>query len=276
MKKDLEKINNKNSASTNSKTKQQSVEQLSNALIEKNKELEVYKKEMEKLVSKRTHDLEVTLKQLKQSNQEILRKNESLNILLQEVHHRVANNLQIILSLIRIKYIASEKESIAPDQFKDLENRILSMALVHQNIMTKGFISKNDFSSYVSDLVRHIQRSNNFNQNINLVKNIGAFSIQPNSIFYLGLVLTEIFSNSIQHAFGGTEIPNISVKVRRDEYHNIIEISDNGCGFDLNLWKNPAPASGFDVIKVLAEQIDGEISCEIDGGTKFELTLPFS
>ncbi len=275
MKKKPENKTIKDNNSTTIPTEKLSVEQLNRALSEKNKELEVYKKEMEKLVSKRTHDLEVTLKQLRQSNQEIRRKNESLNILLQEVHHRVANNLQIILSLIRIKYLSSEK-ALAPEQFKDLENRILSMALVHQNIMTKGYISKNDFSSYISDLVRHIQRSNNYDESINIVKNIGAFSVQPNSIFYLGLILTEIFSNSIRHAFEHTEIPTISVKIRKDEYHNIIEISDNGSGFDLELWENPAPASGFDVIKVLAEQIDGEIICTCSNGTKLELTLPFS
>ena len=57
---------------------------------------------------------------------------------------------------------------------------------------------------------------------------------------------------------------------------NIIEVSDNGRGFDSILWRNQYSASGFDVIKILADQIDGEISCFTDEGTKFELTLPFS
>lgn len=252
-----------------------SIDELKRALSEKSKELEVYKMEMENLVSRRTQDLEATLTQLKHSNQEIRRKNESLNILLQEVHHRVANNLQIILSLIRVKYLASDK-NIAPDQFKDLENRILSMSLVHQNIMTKGYISKNDFSSYLSDMIRHIQSSHGFQENIQVVKNIKNFSIKPDSIFYLGLILTEIFTNSIQHGFENTEMPTISVKIEKDAYHNLLEISDNGCGFSKELWTNPSPASGFDVIKVLAEQIDGEITCQSMAGTKFELTLPFS
>ena len=275
MKKKLEQNKTTNSKSTHTKTKQLSVEQLNVALLEKNKELETYKQEMELLVSKRTKDLEQTMKQLRRSNKEIQRKNEYLNILLQEVHHRVANNLQIILSLIRIKYL-SEDRAVAPEHFKDLENRILSMALVHQNIMTKGYIGKEDFGSYIADLVRHIQRSNNFDKNINIVKKIGSFNIDANSIFYLGLILTEIFSNSIQHGFDEIEIPEISISVKKDASHNIIEIGDNGSGFDLEDWYNSSPATGFDVIKVLAEQLDGEITCEIKSGTKLELTLPFS
>ena len=195
-----------------------SVQELTKALMEKNQELEIYKNELEKLVSKRTQDLEKILLELQQKNNEIQRKNESLNILLQEVHHRVANNLQIILSLIRIKYLSSDK-TLDPHQFKDLENRILSMSLVHQTIMNKGYISKHDFSSYLSDLVRHIQRSNNFNKSINLVKKIETFSIQPNSIFYLGLILTEIIANSVKYAYSKTEIPSISIRIYKDEYY---------------------------------------------------------
>ncbi|MCB0478747.1 MAG: GAF domain-containing protein [Crocinitomicaceae bacterium] len=243
--------------------------------IKRNQELELYKSELEQLVNKRTEDLENILKELQKKNTEIRRQNKSLNLLLQEVHHRVANNLQIILSLIRIKYLNTGRE-VHPNQFKELENRILSMSLIHQNIMNKGFISKDDFSTYLSDLVRHIQSSEGFSKNISLVKRLDTFSIHPNDMFYLGLIITEILANSIKHGFDQVEIPTITFEITKDDQYNILKIEDNGSGFDLKLWENSAPTSGFDVIKILTEQIDGVIQCQNSPNTIFTIHIPFS
>ncbi|MEZ4937070.1 MAG: histidine kinase dimerization/phosphoacceptor domain -containing protein [Crocinitomicaceae bacterium] len=243
--------------------------------IKRNQELELYKSELEQLVHKRTEDLENILNELQKKNTEIRQQNKSLNLLLQEVHHRVANNLQIILSLIRIKYLNTGKE-IHPNQFKELENRILSMSLIHQNIMNKGFISKDDFSSYLSDLVRHIQSSDNFSKNISLVKRLDTFSIHPNNMFYLGLIITEILANSIKHGFEHVEIPTITFEISKDVNFNILTIQDNGPGFDRTQWEKSDPASGFDVIKILSEQIDGAIHCKQEPNTIFTIHIPFS
>lgn len=243
--------------------------------IKRNQELELYKSELEQLVNKRTEDLENILKELQKKNTEIRRQNNSLNLLLQEVHHRVANNLQIILSLIRIKYLNSGKE-VHPDQFKELENRILSMSLIHQNIINRGFISKDDFSSYLSDLVRHIQSSEDFKKNISIVKRLDTFSIHPNNMFYLGLIITEILANSIKHGLEKVEIPTITFEIRKDENFNILKIEDNGPGFSEEKWENTSPASGFDVIKILTEQIDGVISYSNKSSTIFTIHIPIS
>jgi len=276
-------VKNKNSDSKIEITNKNSDSEISNdlirkqnqLLIEQNKELEYYKNKLELLVSKRTEDINTISSELKKKNQEIVRKNENLNLLIQEVHHRVANNLQIILSLINIKYL-SKDTNVENNRFKDLENRILSMSLIHQNILNKGLIGQTDFDSYISDLVRHIQSSNGFKKNINLVKKIDSFSMLPNTILYLGLIITEIISNSIKHGLENTETPTITIRIRKDKYYNIFEIEDNGKGFDSELWDNHQHSSGFDVIKLLSEQIDGEIIYLGDKKTKFELTIPFS
>lgn len=180
-------------------------------------------------------------------------------ILLQEIHHRVKNNLQIVMSLLRMQ--ASKIEtSDAKEHYNDAINRVLTMSLIHQKLYESDNLSAVDLSEYIESLASDILRSSQSPIQIDKHFSVEVPTIGMKTIVPVALIITELISNSVKHAFSDTENPQINLTVRLNAETDKLELiySDNGT------WVLSAESSfGTQLIEALTEQLEGEYTLEI-------------
>ena len=197
------------------------------------------------------------------------------DILLQEVHHRVKNNIAIITSLLSIQseYI---KNSEAKKILLDSSNRINTLALVYEQIYISDYIETINIYEYIKQLVGDLL--NQVPPNINPISiqyNIVNMNINIDQMIPIGLIINEAVYNSLKHAFAGIEKPEISISTDysiEDKKYSI-QIKDNGCGITDIEAAGKGTTLGFLLIKTLAEQINGEI--EIKNNNGLDITITF-
>jgi two-component sensor histidine kinase len=193
------------------------------------------------------------------------------DILIKEIHHRVKNNLQIIKSLIRLQN-SSIEDAVIQNILMDFENRVTSMALVHESLYKSLDLSKVNVKEYytklLNDLIQaytiDIEIEGNFDINI---ENFGIDTLIP-----LGLLTNEIISNALKHGFEGMTKGIITVKIEQFEsgLYQLI-IGDNGIGMHERFQNKQS--LGMELIETLVEQLDGEMTRIIENGTHYIITF---
>jgi two-component sensor histidine kinase len=206
----------------------------------------------------------------------------------QEIHHRIRNNLQIIFSLLDLQaekfnnrgYI---KDSEVLEIFRMSQDRIMSMALIHEELYKSGRLDKLDFSSYIKKLIdnpflTYRLENENISVNMNIEENL-FFDI--NTVIPLGMIINELVFNSLKHAFQGREEGEIRIKLYRKrfvEFENkdfkstslVLIISDNGMGtHELNF--EDLNTLGMQLVTSLVNQLDGELELKRDKRTEFTM-----
>ena len=195
-------------------------------------------------------------------------------ILIKEIHHRVKNNLQIIISLL---YLQSKKtdDPVTGDALLDSQTRVKSMALVHEKLYQSEDLGSIDFSGYVQNLVGNLMISYGTDKNrIRVAISIQKLPITINTAIPLGLIMNELVSNTLKYAFpdGQSGELNISGEVQGNQI--IVKVRDNGCGIpDTFDWKH-ADSLGLHLVQMLTRQLKGTIELSRTSGTEFILTAP--
>ncbi|NOQ70461.1 MAG: tetratricopeptide repeat protein [Crocinitomix sp.] len=214
---------------------------------------------------------------LAEQNEELKRtlvSKEEKETLLKEIHHRVKNNLQIISSLIRLQsgYI---NENNFRERLNEIENRILSMALVHEKLYQSTNLSKLEVKSYVRDLCINILESYQSKIRVKFVFDIDKGEYSIDTLIPFGLILNETVSNALKHAFYEREEGIIEVTLKEnDNAETIMVIKDNGIGADLTIDELKEDSLGMDLIFSLTEQLDGELSIDTADGFAYTFTFP--
>jgi two-component sensor histidine kinase len=213
----------------------------------------------------------------KKAEEQIKNSLEEKEILLREIHHRVKNNLMIVSSLLahQSQYIR-DKDVI--DMFTDSQNRILSMALVHEKLYQSKNLAKIDFKEYIDDLVVDLIQSYEVNGNkITLNMNIENIQLDIDFAIPCGLIINELVTNSLKYAFPvGTQTQG-EIKIAFhsiDRNENIFELvdSDNGIGLPKDLDFRKTDSLGLHLVTTLAEkQLHGEITLNRSKGTEFKI-----
>lgn len=210
---------------------------------------------------------------LKSKNKEITNQNAEKTILVREIHHRVKNNLQIIVSLLRMQ--SSKITDVSSQQvLQESINRIMSMALIHQKLYQNNSLSNIVVSDYVKELTETIlNTSTNSRKEVEITIYSEVESISLEHLVPLGLIINELTSNSLKHAFEKCAHPAIDIRINSLESNNFIELvyKDNG------QWK-PRKKShdsfGISLIEGLSEQLDGSLTIEkSNSGTTFIVLL---
>ena len=191
-------------------------------------------------------------------------------ILLQEIHHRVKNNIQVISSLLNLQsQYTDDKKS--KEMFKECQNRIRSMALIHEKLYKSENLADINFNEYITDLVNGLHKSYGINT-ITVTVEGNAF-LGIDSAIPCGLIINELVSNSFKHAFtdGKGEI-----KIDIHSYTDTVElvVSDNGVGIPDDINFRESKSLGLRLVTILAEdQLNGTISLDRSGGTAFHITF---
>lgn len=214
----------------------------------------------------------------KQAEDKIKASLKEKEVLLREIHHRVKNNMQVIISLLSLQYDKiKDKQSL--EMFKESQDRIRSMSLIHEKLYQSGDLANIAFSGYVKDLVTRLVGSYGVNpERIELKIEVEDVSIGLDNAIPCGLIINELVSNSLKYAFpqeGKGEIKIALRSVNEDELE--LTVSDNGIGIPEDLdFENPE-SLGLDLVKTLAEHnLDAKIELDRKEGITFRILFRMS
>jgi two-component sensor histidine kinase/HAMP domain-containing protein len=195
-------------------------------------------------------------------------------VLLKEIHHRVKNNLQVISSLM---YLQSKnfKDPAMVGIFKDCESRIRSMALVHERLYQSKSMAEIDFVEYVRSLGGYlIQSYGGGNGSIRLETQIDKIFLNVNTAIPCGLIISELVSNALKHAYPGDKQGEIMISFTRDKSGTYTQIvKDNGIGLHENLDFQNMKTLGLRLVNILTKQLSGSLTYSGKGGACFVLTF---
>jgi PAS domain S-box-containing protein len=211
----------------------------------------------------------------KQAEEHIKTSLREKEVLLQEIHHRVKNNLQIISSLVSLQsgYL---KDRQALEFFKETQNRIRSIAIIHEKLYQSRDLAQIDFAAYVHDLVAHLFHSYGTSpEEVDLEVNIAEGSLSVNTAILCGLIVNELVSNSLKHAFPNGQKGLIGVGLgieREDNGHQFtLTVRDNGVSLMEDAVSDRTPSLGLQLVSRIAKQLGGAIQLETKGGTRFRI-----
>ncbi len=202
-------------------------------------------------------------------------------MLLQEIHHRVKNNLQMISSLLRLQ-TATVQDAVAIRLLQESQNRIKAMALVHEKLYASRDFAQIDFAEYIRSLLNHIQHSYLSTATaIALTLEIPSMPLLADDVIACGLIVHELVSNAIKHAFSELSLeswqdvhPEIKVKFfRTSTGHATLSVSDNGIGIPSHVDIFNTGSLGLQIVNALTQQLRGTLQVERQPGTTFTLTF---
>jgi PAS domain S-box-containing protein len=226
--------------------------------------------------SQRVIGIEGSLRDItERKNIEIQLKNSLFEkeLLLKEIHHRVKNNLMIISSLLNLQssYI-KDKES--KEIFKESQNRANSMALIHERLYQSTDLKRIDFGDYIeslsSDLFHNYATQSG---DIDLKIDVEDIFLDINTAIPLGLIVNELITNSLKHAFPDNRKGEIIINFFRKNDHYEFIVIDNGVGFPDEIDYKNTESLGMQIVTSLTDQIDGQILLNTDNGTSFKISF---
>jgi PAS domain S-box-containing protein len=202
-----------------------------------------------------------------------LREKEAL---LREIHHRVKNNLQVTSSLLRLQ-AGTIEDPQTREVFAGTQDRIRSMALVHEKLYQSTNLSRIDFAEYITALADLLFKS--YAVDPSLIR----FAVEGEEVFLnidtavpCGLIVNEILSNALKHAFPGGRGGEIIVALQQTNGACVLTIRDNGIGLKPDSENAPVRTLGLQLVRGLVQQIEGAIEVRRDGGTVFSISFPIN
>lgn len=195
-------------------------------------------------------------------------------VLLKEIHHRVKNNLQIISSLLNLqsKYI---NDPPALQMFIDSQNRVKSMALIHEILFRSRDITKIDFAEYIKTISVQIFRSYGaYSKKIELEVQVKDIMLDVDAAIPCGLIVTELVSNSLKHAFVDGREGSINIKLFTNDSSTLtLIVTDNGIGLPHHIDLQYADSLGLKLVGALVNQLGGKVEVDSTFGTTFMITF---
>lgn len=191
--------------------------------------------------------------------------------LLREIHHRVKNNLQIISSLLSLqsKYI---KDSETLNVFKESQNRVRSMAMVHEKLYQSNNISKIDFGEYLRDLINSLFYNYDIQpENISIDTDIESIFFDVDICIPCGLIVNELLTNCVKHAFPNNKHGHVYIGLHNDKGTFTLNVSDDGVGFPKSLDYKNTDTLGLQLVTNLVNQLEGNLEILNNVGTTFKI-----
>lgn len=191
------------------------------------------------------------------------------DLMMKEIHHRVKNNLMVIQSLLQLqsRYI---KDKDALNIFRESQNRAKSMALIHQRLYQSEDLKRIDFGEYTRSLSIDLFRTNvNSPELINLDIDVENVMLDVNTAIPLGLILNELVTNSLKHAFPDGRSGNLWINFHSKGSNFYLGVIDDGVGIPDNLDHEKSDSLGLRLVNSLSEQIGAQLTIDTTRGTKF-------
>ena len=214
------------------------------------------------------------ISELKETQEKLLASLKEKEVLLQEIHHRVKNNLQLVLSLLRMQARKFEEPKIV-EVLSDTENRVFSIALVHEKLYESPNLSTIRIGHYFKALTNHVVLAYHGAHPL-----VGA-RVQADDVTFsidtavpLGMIVTELVSNVLRHAFPKEDGSELCVTLHslNDEWYELC-VADNGIGIRKTEDLGANKSMGLGLVRTFTEQLDGTLQIESDAGTRVLITF---
>lgn len=209
-------------------------------------------------------------KQVEERLKASLREQEAL---IKEVHHRVKNNLQIITSLLNLQSSLIE-DATYRNLVQDSQNRIKSMALVHELLYRSRDLSSINISEYLHILTQNMLRSyGRYSGTVDLRVDVEEIYLDVDKAVPVGLIVTELFSNALKYAFPAGGKGEIRVALRKSGERILLRVSDNGTGFPADYDVHRSTTLGLQLVELLTQQLEGTFDLERTEGASFLISF---
>lgn len=213
----------------------------------------------------------IDITELKKAEKRLKKSLNEKNLLIKEIHHRVKNNLQIISSLFDLQKSFVEEDPIALSVLKGSQNRVVSMAMIHEMLYQSQDLNRINISDYIENLITNLFYSYAEN-NVRPVINVKDFYLNIETSIPLGLILSELVSNSLKYAFPKEKKGEITVSLQCYNPYFEMVISDNGMGLPEDIdFRNVESSLGLRLVNSLVNQLDGTIKLDKSHGTKYTI-----
>ena len=190
--------------------------------------------------------------------------------LLQEIHHRVKNNLAVVSGMLQLQALNTENKDMKK-LLNHSESRIKTMALIHEKLYQSKSLSQIDFGLYVEELIKNIKQISVTRENIDIMLEFDSFNLNVNQAVPCALIINEIISNSYEHAFTKKKEGRICVQLQKVNKKIEVCISDNGKGLPVDY--DQKESMGFTIINTLIKQLEADYEMESENGTKILFTF---
>ena len=223
------------------------------------------------LVAAQMLSLTIETHNKQKATQALIASLEEKTVLLQEVHHRVKNNLSIVGSLMNMQAEKS-KDEYHKQLFIECRNRLDSIASVHELIYRAKSYADLNFKEYLDQIIDHIAHSYNILKHIKIEKGITDVHVDISTAIPLALIVNELITNAYKHAFHNKKEGIIEISLLENNHQVFLTIKDNGVGFDK---KNiPENSIGLGILNGLVEQIEGTLDLKTNkSGTSYKISF---
>lgn len=227
---------------------------------------------------KRKNQRQLELKQAEIEHKNVSLENmaEEREWLLREIHHRVKNNLQIVMSLLNSQSAFLNNDA-AIAALKNSQQRITTMSLIHQRLYTSDNISGINVRDFTTEMIEYLKDSFQLSNKIRFITDLTDITLDVGSAVPLGLILNEIMTNAIRYAFP-TGIGVIEIRAHIDSNSNFrLTVSDNGKGLPRDVEWEDSPSLGMRLIKGLSKELNASLDIESSGnGTNISIVFVYT
>ncbi len=211
----------------------------------------------------------------KRAEEQIVKSLREKDVMLKEIHHRVKNNMQVIYSLLSLQAKSIDDPSVRT-LFVESQNRVHTMALIHERLYRSEDLAHIDFKEYLQSLVVDIADTYK-RHDVVLSVDMEPMALDVNAGIPCGLIVNELVSNSLKHAFPEGRSGMVRLGIRKDnDGNNVLFVADNGIGFPETVDFRGTSTLGLQLVNVLAGQLRGTIELSHAEGTAFSITFPES
>lgn len=209
----------------------------------------------------------------KEAENKIKKSLEEKKVLLREIHHRVKNNMQIISSLLNLQATYTDDEKVV-DILMESQNRVKSMAMIHEKLYKSTELARIDFKDYIYQLTIYLRQSYVYmNSSIKIETEVDDIHLNIDTAVPCGLIINELVTNSIKHGFPNGMPGLIRVKLSESNGEYTLSVKDNGVGFPETIDFRNTDTLGLQLITNLVLQLDGTVDVIIDRGTEFKINF---
>lgn len=229
----------------------------------------IKERELNEKIALKTQQLQDSILELTISKEKIRESLTEKEVLLREIHHRVKNNLQLILSMLNIQARRGNYADIF-DFLKKGESRINAMALIHSRLyLSDQVFDKMNMQKYLEDLTSSISKTHeNTDEKVRIKVAAAALHINLTTSIPLGLMINELLSNALKHGFPDTKKGDVTIMITKKGNHQFeLIFEDNGVGFDAEVKRTSS--FGLELINLLASQLSGSVKMDTVNSTKF-------
>lgn len=199
---------------------------------------------------------------------------EENQVLLREIHHRVKNNLQVISSLLDLQSQYTRDESMV-EMFRESQNRVRSMALVHERLYQSEVLSSIDFGEYLNNLVSQLSTTYSVSgRPVRFDLDLEPVRLSIDAAVPCGLAVNELVSNCLKYAFPDRECGVVSIRLAQGGGDVVLSVHDDGIGLPEPITFQNPKTFGLRLVNALVEQLHGKARVERSGGTTVQITFP--